>query len=444
MSLDTAHTINGTSVIPSTPTTADGTKNTYVGYFIGNIDGILRASGIAEFICPSGLIDINSDGQAFCTDAPGCDDPAIAETVAVTGYFEFGTDINAVITQGCFNGCAAQFVGTAPFSFLKDGVINYYQVGDFVYNDAVTAQECTEGEPINNGTIPLDTCDSPNILDTNSSGQSICVNPATNEEQNSNPEEESTVEVTVTTTTNPDGSTTTITTTVTTNADGSTSTTVTGETTTVNPPDPVTGAGGGTTVETTTTDTDSAGNETTTTTTTTTDEDGNVTGSDTTTTTNNPQQDPTEENQINEFCVENPTASICLTSTNSGGTSCSVPPACSGDAIQCAIDYKLWQLNCTDEQENAEPSQSEIQSKLESILGTANRTGADLEEDPISVENLIDTTSVYSSACLPPHVMTIYGQTLTFNFDEWCNLLRIAGFLIVLIGGLVSARIVIT
>ena len=322
--------------------------------------------------------------------------------VFATGFFEIGTLSTGTLSPilGCDGSCRVIYngTGTATHNAIVNGVTTYYALGSYFY--LTPGEECTA---TNTATalneLPTETC-APGQTAGNVNGMFTCFTDSGDIADTDAPEPPI-----ITDTTTVD------------NGDGTTTTTIV-----------ETNQGtGGTTTTTTTTNT--------------------TTGESTSVTVNEnggSENNEGDSQETTDFCTQNPTASICLVSTNSGGTSCNVLPVCDGDAIQCAIDYKLWQLNCTDEQENAEPSQSEIQSKLESILGTENRTGADLEEDAVSVEDMIDTTSVYSSTCLPPHVMVIYGQTLTFNFDEWCELLRIAGFLIVLIGGLVSARIVIT
>ena len=45
------------------------------------------------------------------------------------------------------------------------------------------------------------------------------------------------------------------------------------------------------------------------------------------------------------FCAENPTASVCVSGTFSG--SCGAPPACSGDAVMCAVAAATFATNCT-------------------------------------------------------------------------------------------------
>lgn len=142
------------------------------------------------------------------------------------------------------------------------------------------------------------------------------------------------------------------------------------------------------------------------------------------------------------FCIQFPDSPICKVSSHVD-KGCSQPPACSGDAIQCAIDKKLWQINCNAIEANKEPKRSDIESKLDSILGTENRTGADLEQDPIDLRDAIDRTSVYTSSCPAPYVMNIYGQSYSVDFSEWCTVLEIAGYLVILLGGMLSARIVV-
>lgn len=53
-------------------------------------------------------------------------------------------------------------------------------------------------------------------------------------------------------------------------------------------------------------------------------------------------QDPTDKKT---FCEENPTLSICQQTSYSAST-CSAPPACTGDAVQCAQALEVWKTRC--------------------------------------------------------------------------------------------------
>ena len=52
--------------------------------------------------------------------------------------------------------------------------------------------------------------------------------------------------------------------------------------------------------------------------------------------------DPTEKKS---FCEENPTLSICQ-QTSYNASSCSAPPVCTGDAVQCAQALEVWKTRC--------------------------------------------------------------------------------------------------
>jgi len=53
-------------------------------------------------------------------------------------------------------------------------------------------------------------------------------------------------------------------------------------------------------------------------------------------------QDPIENKT---FCEQNPTLSICQ-ETSYGSSTCSAPPACTGDAVQCAQAVEVWRTRC--------------------------------------------------------------------------------------------------
>lgn len=284
-------------------------------------------SGLGQYVacmgsvCPVGSTEGAENNRCICDDGQElnndgtCPLPTCTvDDVLSSGFYVTGTDPTTDINStACFAGCTAVFNGDGAYKYLDIGVEKYGFIGDFIADGT----NCADGSgdalnPLNE--MPQNDCGL-NSATLTQNGETVCVDASGNETSADNVADSvnetdtgttETIDVTITENTvdNGDGTSTTTTTETTTNSDGSGSTTTTATTTN--------NGTGATESENTTT-----------------------------TTTPSPTQDP-----LKAFCDEYPNNSSCLESKESGGTGCVTPPTCSGDAIQCAIDRRLWKIGC--------------------------------------------------------------------------------------------------
>lgn len=183
--------------------------------------------------------------------------------------------------------------------------------------------------------------------------------------------------------------------------------------------------------ETTKVTTDSNGNNSVTKSTTVTNPDG----SKTTTTETQPQQ---------KFCEENPNSSICKSSSFSDG-GCTAPPACDGDAIQCAQANQAWKIKCNMEKEPEDAAY---------VLGkTLAGGGSDPSGNPldpskvteVSISGIVSGAAgqrTLSGSCIASPSFTVLGRSFTFNTDLFCQFASIVGYLMVAASSIIAVRMV--
>lgn len=218
------------------------------------------------------------------------------------------------------------------------------------------------------------------------------------------------VNVSKSTTANPDGSSTTTTTTVTTNADGS-KTTVTDKVTTAAAP-----AGGGA---------------------------GATTTEQTKVVSATPSGAPgteTKPDQVN-FCKQNPTLSICRESSVSG--TCG-QTACMGDAIQCATLRAAAAMEC-----KQRTDEDALKALSQHALGQAAANGADPDAGTLpSVKNasVVDMGTMQASgwigggSAFKDVSFTVQGKTFAVPLNKWTGYLVGLRYALMVVAMLVSFR----
>lgn len=170
------------------------------------------------------------------------------------------------------------------------------------------------------------------------------------------------------------------------------------------------------------------------TTTTTTDTVTSTTGTKTTTT-----GTTTKETGKTGFCVENPKDAQCGGASSFGGD-CGKVPACTGDAVECAIAAQTFKTACAlDPPAGAESAAYDAAKVL-----TGNRTGAlpgnrDVVLSPalFSSENILG-----ASAGMTDLTITVVGRTVTLPFSSVNVWLERLGMILQAVAFLVSIKIV--
>jgi len=295
-------------------------------------------------------------------------------------------------TDGCVNGCTTGGV-TACFNIPKivNGVTTaeYHCSSDYSTTGAV----CTGGG--DTATQPLiETCGAGQIAgDFNGSFQ--CVDNTTGQVVDTAPTvtETATTNTTSTTVDNGDGTTTTTTTTTTTNADGSTSTTIKTETKNAS---------------------------------------GQVTSSGTIT---NSQLKDSDGDGTADGSGEGDGEGEDTESTYSA-SACGTAPACEGDAIQCAIATQQHEANCLITGDGSPIT-------TEALLGAGEATTLQVDpSDQYDISGMLDTSSFVAGTCPAPRTISVYGENMTIDYTELCNLADILGYLVMFTASIISLRII--
>ena len=186
-------------------------------------------------------------------------------------------------------------------------------------------------------------------------------------------------------------------------------------------------AGNSTTNNTTTTTCTGAGSCTTTTTTTTTSGGSGPGGTGPGSTTTAPTETK-KDLPKSAFCEENPNSSICKNSSFAG--TCDAPPACDGDAVQCAQAKAAFELKCLAEKDD------DLQIYARGVLSGSDPKAGEMP-NPNNAEvvplGTLDTSEIFSGGCPSNPTMTAFGHTYTFSLAPLCELGGVLGQLNVML-----------
>ncbi|SOZ97613.1 conserved exported hypothetical protein [Cupriavidus taiwanensis] len=183
------------------------------------------------------------------------------------------------------------------------------------------------------------------------------------------------------------------------------------------------------------------GTPTTSTTTTTVSNVNNVSTVTTTTTNPDGSKSSTTQDQAT-YCQQNPSAQVCKgsESTASGGTDCTTPPTCSGDAIQCMMVNQQWRTRCDSNQPS---SLSDLGSKLVSGQDPVANPASSGNRTVNPIASSIDQSSFLNGAGLSDKVVSVSGQSITLPFSRLNQYLVWLGHLFVVISLIGAIRIVL-
>lgn len=200
--------------------------------------------------------------------------------------------------------------------------------------------------------------------------------------------------------------------------------------------------------------TDAGGNTTTTTNpATTTDSTTTCTGGNctttTTTTTTNPDGSKSTTTGIaikdqKSFCAENPNATICKSGSYTDG-GCAAPPACDGDAVQCAQANQAWKIKCDLE---TEPTDEAYTLGKSIAAGGADPKGNPFDAANVTTVNVGDIVSTaagqrtLTETCISSPSFTVMGGTFTFDVTKFCQFASIVGYMMVAASSIIAIRMV--
>lgn len=139
------------------------------------------------------------------------------------------------------------------------------------------------------------------------------------------------------------------------------------------------------------------------------------------------------------FCAENPTASVCKTTSFAAGD-CNTPPVCDGDAIQCALAKQQKETLCALTKTSTESALYDSKKSL-----TGNQTGDNPNNETVSLTSgSFDTSSALGSgSCIADKVVTVWGKSVSLPFSQVCSWLAVMGNILVSVSLLAAARIVV-
>jgi hypothetical protein len=353
--------------------------------------------------CPSGQTFLDST-NACGVSAPPC----VGGNTVSTGYYDLGTNPSTPPSSGtCDGSCGSHFEGSSPAARkLVNGIFHYYAVGFYVSESfACTASNTSPTSPTSVSATPTDTCATGQTLGQ-VNGVNTCLAagkptdpnapvPAATTGTKSAPVTNADNSVTTTTTTtNKDNSITTTTTTV--KPDGSTSTTSTTTGANGNSTDPLTGFCAA-----------------------------------------NPSS-PMCGGQ-NPICKDNPELSICKKSSVSascGGFTCD------GDAVQCQIAQEQYTKNCV--LFTTATTQSKLANNIANGLDPM-QTQIDLNQvgtttDMPTVFRAAQGSRWLTSTDLPNVNITALGHNYVMDTSLLSNFMRIVGYILVSIAGVLAIR----
>lgn len=134
------------------------------------------------------------------------------------------------------------------------------------------------------------------------------------------------------------------------------------------------------------------------------------------------------------FCEENPDLAICRESSASVN-GCESAPACTGDAVQCAILTQQWHVRCD------RSSHNDVYDAATSAEGKAADAAA-LSGGTLDVTNGISMARHLSETCLSDFSVSMFGHTATVPVSAACPYLEWMGTLMVAMSMLAATRII--
>jgi hypothetical protein len=213
----------------------------------------------------------------------------------------------------------------------------------------------------------------------------------------------------------------------------------------------VTNSDGSTTTTQTSTSLNADGSTTTTVKTTTTGTDGSTKVSTTSSTGNTPsgsQGTQDNPNTQNDLCKLHPELNICQNSQVQG--TCGTI-TCTGDAIQCATLRAAAQMQCQQQQDEAN-----IAAMKETTLGNSIMAGSDPMQAQIAANqagtsvdlsnpgaNMDSNGFLAAGSCLADRSINVLGRSVTISFSKLCPALGTARQVIIAIASLIFCFIVI-
>lgn len=122
--------------------------------------------------------------------------------------------------------------------------------------------------------------------------------------------------------------------------------------------------------------------------------------------------------------------------TVTGGSTCDIPPVCTGDPLQCEIISQQYKTRC--QSEELAKFDSTIKDQIE---GIANGQGTDIKQTEVDLSSLFQQgTRFLPAACPQPEIASVNGaQALAFSYDPMCRLATGISPIVIIIASLGAA-----
>jgi len=117
-----------------------------------------------------------------------------------------------------------------------------------------------------------------------------------------------------------------------------------------------------------------------------------------------------------------------------GGQSCSEPPTCSGDAIQCSILLESFKSSC----QGDSATQAMANQAMHGTTGDFSETAG----DSITATSFDSSGLGLGSSCPAPRSYAVMQSSMTIDLSAFCTIAGYIGHLVLLTSYFISARII--
>lgn len=150
----------------------------------------------------------------------------------------------------------------------------------------------------------------------------------------------------------------------------------------------------------------------------------------------------TTDNKPKEsFCAENPGLAVCKNGSFSGG-SCSSPPSCDGDAVQCAQATQAFKIACAFESSAAATSEENAYTAARAMIGDQT-TGSGINSTVnISASSFDQTNLLGAEVGLSDLTVTVMGRATTLPLSGLNTWFDVLGKLLMGVTAILCMRIV--
>jgi hypothetical protein len=116
------------------------------------------------------------------------------------------------------------------------------------------------------------------------------------------------------------------------------------------------------------------------------------------------------------------TAQVHNRRASSNLENCTTAPACSGDAIDCAILREQWAHRCQDKTDSPGDAESLTAAQQDAAAFMTAEGDTWLAGTTYDFENMLDDDPRYSSTCPAPETFTVYDHSMEISYEPLCGI----------------------